>query len=74
VSDQRFIYYLETKLPFKKYKGETVRGVIDRDPEYIIWLHKKGVNDPSFGFRLAQMALDYLIEKNDAKGKKHLFG
>jgi uncharacterized protein (DUF3820 family) len=72
MSDERYLYRLESVLPFKKHKGKKLKDVIDEDIEYIKWLHKKGSSDPSFGFRLGKMALDYLIEKNKKIDKKTL--
>lgn len=65
MSDNRFLYRLESIIPFKKHKGKTVKDVIDSDVEYIKWLHRKSANDLSFNFKLGKMALDYLIEKNN---------
>lgn len=32
------IYDLDTKLRFGKYKGYTVEDVLEKDPEYLLWL------------------------------------
>ena len=39
---------VETKIPFGKYKGQTIRAVIDIDKEYIIWLLASKLNEPKY--------------------------
>ncbi len=29
-----------TILTFGKYRGETIREVLDNDPQYLVWLHE----------------------------------
>lgn len=29
-----------TVLTFGKYRGETIREVLDNDPQYLVWLHE----------------------------------
>ena len=39
---------VETKIPFGKYKGQTIRAVIEIDKEYIIWLLASKLNEPRY--------------------------
>ena len=39
---------VETKIPFGKYKGQTIRAVIEIDKEYIIWLLASKLNEPKY--------------------------
>jgi hypothetical protein len=39
---------VETKIPFGKYKGQTIRDVIEIDKEYIIWLLASKLNEPNY--------------------------
>ena len=35
--------HLETKLPFGKYKWETVSWVMEKDPSYLQWAYNEGI-------------------------------
>lgn len=49
-------YQLTDKLPFGKYKGQTVRQILQRAPNYLLWCIEKMEN-----FAMSDEAWDYAI-------------
>lgn len=50
---------------FGKYKGQTVRSVIDTDPDYVLWCHKN-VNHFSISDDLVELCEEFEPPTPDA--------
>lgn len=55
-------WYLNSKLPYPKHKGKTLKEVIDTDISYIKWLHHSGFIDWEIG------AWEYFLDRSGRLG------
>ena len=53
-------YQLTDRLPFGKYKGQTIRQILQNDPSYLLWCSEKLER-----FAMSDEAWDYAISINE---------
>lgn len=59
IMSKNFVHTKDTKLKFGKYKGRTVREVMDFNPEYLVWAHKT-----ISWFKLDKATFDFAVDKS----------